>query len=104
MAIYPLSETKRAYVRLEYLFWALIAAVFVLAILGVPGWFLNLVVSLFTSAIIGAIISFLATALVEELTGDFLKGYLIELDVFGFEFSISLFVVATITVRLWLFH
>lgn len=84
--------------------FALIAVAFVLALLGVPDWLFGFVISLFVSAISGAIVSFLVTALVEALTGDALKRVMITVEVEGYEFSISLFVLATVALRIWLFR
>jgi hypothetical protein len=47
--------------------------------------------------------SFFATALIEMTTGNFLKKYRLEVKVFGFEFSFTLFFIATVIVRVWLF-
>ncbi len=99
-----MSATKKAYENIILLLFLLIAVSFVLAILNVPKWFFDLVTSLFVSAISGAIISFLMTALVEALTGDLLKGIMITVKIKGFDFSISLFVLSTIILRLVLFH
>lgn len=69
-----------------------------------PSWLINAFTAWFVSVFIGAMTSFFATAIVEEVTGDSLKSYLVELENFGFEFSISLFFIATVIVRFWLFH
>lgn len=98
-----MSETQRAVNNVVRLLLIMMAVVLGLALF-VPTTVLNLVITIFTSAIAGAIISVPVTALVEASTGDALKGYLIEFELYGINFSFTLFFIATLIVRLWLFH
>ncbi len=97
-----MSATRKAYKQLGTLLGGFAVAAIVLAVI-LPTWAFNLFVTWWVGAFIGSVFSFFATALVEMLTGDFLKKYLIEVEVFGFEFSFSLFFIATVIVRVWLF-
>jgi len=99
-----MSATRKAYKQLGSMVSAFVALLIILALLQVPTSLINLVTGWFASAFIGVVTSFFATAIVEEVTGDWLKPYLIEFTIFGFEFSVSLFFIATIVVRIWLFH
>lgn len=64
----------------------------------------DFVVSLFTSAIVGAVTSLVAGTIIEAFTGDALKMVLIPVKIGPFEFSVSLFVIATIVLKLLLFR
>lgn len=97
-----MSATRKAYKQLGSLLIGFAAAAVVLAVV-LPTWAFNLFVAWWVGAFTGAIFSFFATALVEMVTGDFLKKYLVEVTIFGFDFSFSLFLIATIVVRVWLF-
>jgi hypothetical protein len=60
----------------------------------------NWLISIFT----GMVISLVVNSFVEALTGDFLKKILITIPITEkIKFSISLFTVATLVVRYWLF-
>ena len=99
-----MSATRKAYKNLGNLFKAFAVIVIVLALLQAPSWLISTFSAWFVSLFVGAVLSFFATAIVEEVTGDWLKPYLVEFEIFGFEFSISLFFIATVIVRFWLFH
>jgi len=99
-----MSATRKAYKNLGTLLKAFVVIAIILALLQVPSWLINAFSAWFVSGFVGAVLSFFATAIVEEVTGDWLKPYLIEFEILGFEFSVSLFFIATVIVRFWLFH
>jgi len=82
---------------------AFVAIVVLLALLKVPTWVITLTTTVFVSAFTGAILTFVSTAFVEALTGDFLKPYLLKIPIGDYEFSVSLFLMATLIVKVWLF-
>lgn len=89
-----LSETEKKEEYLHKLILGFVAVVIVLALLGVSGGVINFVAKIFVDLFISAVFSLLATAIVEEVTGDFLKQYLLEIRIYGFKFSITLFALA----------
>lgn len=97
-----MSATRKAYKQLGSLLTGFAAAAIVLAVI-LPPWAFNLFVTWWVGAFIGAVFSFFATAIVEMVSGELLKKYLVEITIFGFEFSFSLFFIATVIVRVWLF-
>ncbi|SRR6266480_1605125 len=82
----------------------LVVVVVILSLIGVPQGIINIVVSWFQSAIVGAVFSLVAASLLEAVTGDYLKHILITVKVYGIEFSVSLFVVATVVLKFVLFR
>lgn len=90
--------------NIERLIYAMIAVVLVLGLLGVPQGLIDFVVSIFVSMIGGAITSLAVGALIEAFTGDLLKGVLIPIKIMGFEFSVSLFLIATIALKFMIFR
>ncbi len=85
----------------------IIALAIVVAILGayfdIPNDIVNQIVAWLMSIFVGILLSGVAGTLVESFTGDFLKTISIPIELFGFKFSISLFVIATIVVKFLLF-
>jgi hypothetical protein len=90
--------------NVERLLILLVLVVTVLALLNVPQWVINLTANIFVNLITGALISLVLGTLIEAVTGDLLKGILITLDFYGFKFSVSLFVIATIVLRVLIFR
>ena|SRR2546428_5519488 len=82
----------------------MVAVVVILSLIGVSQGSISVVVKWFASAIVGAVLSLAAASLIEAVTGDTLKGILITVKVYGFEFSVSLFTVATVILKFALFR
>lgn len=89
--------------RLILLFIVLVAVAE--ALFGIPQDWTNAVIQWLISAFISGVFSVVAASLVEAFTGDLLKTILITINITrGVEFSISLFAIATIAVKLLLFR
>lgn len=75
------------------------------AFLGIPQDWTNQIVQWLISAFTGTVFSMVAASFVEAFTGDLLKKILITIEITDeIKFSISLFAIATIIVKYWLFH
>ena len=99
-----MSETAKSEQHVHNLLYLLIIVVVILALLGASQGVINFVVQIFVSAIVGAMLSLVCVALVEELTGDTLKGIWFIVEVYGLKFSASAFVIATTIVQFALFR
>ncbi len=82
----------------------LVIAVVILSLLGAPQWLIDFVVSLSTSAIVGAVTSLVTASILEAFTGDALKKILIPVRVGPLRFSISLFLIATVILKFLIFR
>lgn len=82
----------------------MVIVVLALSLLGASQGTIDFVVSLFTSAIVGAVTSLVAGTIIEALTGDALKKVLIPVRIGPFEFSVSLFLIATIVLKFSIFR
>src|SRR5437867_7056590 len=82
----------------------LVLVAVILSLIGIPQGIINIVVGWFASAIVGAVLSLVAASLLEAVTGDYLKRILITVEVYGIKFSVSLFFVATLILKFFLFH
>ena len=88
--------------RLIILLFVLVAIVG--TYLGVPFTVINQINEWLISIFTGMVISLVVNSFVEALTGDILKKYLITIPITGrIKISISLFTIATITVKYWWF-
>jgi len=99
-----LTMSKQEEKKLEQIIYTIVIVAVVAAFLGIPQWFTNWVIQWLVSAFIGGVFSLLATSVVEEFTGDFLKTISLTFEVQGFEFSVTAFAIATIIVKYWFFH
>lgn len=90
--------------NIKRLIYLLVIAVITLSLLGAPQGFIDFVVSLFTSAIVGAVTSLVAATMLEAFTGDALKKILIPVQIGPFQFSISLFLIATVILKFLIFR
>jgi uncharacterized protein involved in response to NO len=63
----------------------------------------NWLVQLLIIAIVGTVFSLVAGAIVEAFTQDWLKTIAPNIEIRGFEFSITAFAVVTSMVKVWLF-
>ena len=73
------------------------------AFFNIPLALANWVIQYLVSAFIGSIFSLIAGTLVEAFTGDFLKKIALTFEIFGFQFSFTVFAIAVFIVKVWLF-
>ena len=90
--------------NIKNIVYLLIVVVVILSLAGASQGQIDFVVSIFGSMIVSAVFSLIAASLVEAFTGDFLKKILIPIEIGPLRFSISLFVIATAVLKLWIFH
>jgi hypothetical protein len=69
----------------------------------IPSPLTNWVIQYLIGAFVGSIFSLVAGTLVEAFTGDFLKKITLTFEIFGFNFSFTVFAIATFVVKVWLF-
>lgn len=99
----PRRTQKREHETLELIIYAIIIVVVVGGLLHIPEWVTNGIVQLLVSAFVGSVLSLIAGSLVEAFSGDRLKKIALNIEIYGFEFSITAFAIATVIVRIWLF-
>jgi len=91
--------------KLQLIILVIVLVVVAGALLGIPQDWTNWIVQWLISAFIGTVFSTVAASIVEAFTGDLLKTILISIEITDeVKFSISLFAIATIIVKYWLFH
>lgn len=73
------------------------------AFLNIPLALTNTIIQWLVGAFIGSVLSLVAGYLVEAFTGNLLKKIALNINIHGFEFSITAFAVATFIVKIWLF-
>jgi hypothetical protein len=73
------------------------------AFFSIPSALTNWVIQYLIGAFIGSVFSLIAGTVVEAFTGDFLKKITLTFEVFGFQFSFTVFAIATFIVKVWLF-
>jgi hypothetical protein len=73
------------------------------AFFNIPSALTNWVIQYLIGAFVGSVFSLVAGALVEAFTGDLLKKITLTFEVFGFQFSFTVFAIATFIVKVWLF-
>lgn len=71
--------------------------------LNLPIWFTNGAIQWLVGAFAGLVCSIVAGSLIEAFTGDLLKKIAVNIEIHGFEFSITVFAIATFIVKIWLF-
>lgn len=73
------------------------------AFFGWPDRIITLIIQWGSSAIVGVIMSGISGELLEKFTGDSLKMITITVPIAGCNFSITLFFIATILLKFWIF-
>lgn len=73
------------------------------AFFGLPDEIITLAIEWGASILIGIVMSGISGQLVESFTGDSLKNITLTVPIAGFNFSVPLFIIATLMVRFWLF-
>lgn len=89
--------------KLRLILYLIIVVVIVTTFLGISTEIIETIVELLVSIFIGVLLSMVAGSLVEAFTGNLLKTILIPINIKGFKFSISVFVIVTFIVKVLLF-
>jgi len=89
--------------KLKLIISVIIIVVVVGALLGISAETIEKIVELLVSVFIGVLLSMVAGSLVQAFTGDILRMILIPINIKGFKFSISVFVIVTFIVKVLLF-
>jgi hypothetical protein len=89
--------------KLRLILYAIVLVVIIGAFLNVPPSLTNTVVQWLVGLFGGLVCSMVAGALVKAFTGNFLQTIALNIEVHGFEFSITAFAIATFIVKIWLF-
>ena len=89
--------------KLRQILYAIVLVAIIGAFLGIPITLTNIVIEWLIGAFVGAVCSLVAGSLVEAFTGDLLKPIAFNINIRGFDFSITAFAIATFAVKVWLF-
>jgi len=89
--------------KLRLILYIIVLVAFLGAILNIPSALTNAIIQWLIGAFVGSLFSFVAGALVEAVSGDLLKTIALNIEIFGFEFSITAFAITTFIVKVWLF-
>ena len=90
--------------KLQKILYLIVGVAIIADLLGIPQWITNWVIQSLISAFIGTVFSLVAASFVEAFTNDFLKTISLTVEVKDHKFSITLFAIATLLVKFWLFH
>jgi hypothetical protein len=89
--------------KLKIPIYLIVLVVILGAFFNIPSALTNWVIQYLIGAFVGSVFSLVAGALVEAFTGDLLKKITLTFKVFGFQFSFTVFAIATFIVKVWLF-
>lgn len=89
--------------KLRLILYIIVLVAVVGALLNIPSALTNAIIQLLVGLFISSLFSFVAGSLVEAFSGDLLKQFALNIELFGFKFSITAFVIATFIVNVWLF-
>jgi hypothetical protein len=89
--------------KLQYVLLLIVLVAIVGAFLDLPQSVIDWLISILIGFFISILLSGIAEIIVKAFTGNYLKRIKFPIKIFGFRFSISLFLIATITVRILLF-
>jgi hypothetical protein len=95
--------SKKEEAKLRTILYVIVLVAVVCALLNVPPELTNSIIEWLVGMFVGSLFSFVAGALVEAFSGDLLKKIALNIEIFGFEFSITAFAVVTFIVKIWLF-
>jgi len=91
----------------KYFVYAIILIALFFGLLGVSpnvtDAVINLIAKLFVGSLVGAVMSLPAAVIVEAFSGDWLKTVFLVVEIHGFKFSISVFVIVTFIITRLLF-
>ncbi|MHA1833570.1 MAG: hypothetical protein ACTSV7_06225 [Candidatus Baldrarchaeia archaeon] len=73
------------------------------ALLNIPTALTSWIIQWLIGALVGSVFSLVAGAIVEAFTGNWLKTITITIEIGDFNFSITVFAIATFIVKVWLF-
>ena len=97
------SSVEEGAKKVELLVYLIIVVVLLGAFFSIPTFITNWIVQWLIGAIVGSVFSLAAGAIVEAFTEDFLKKIAINIEIGGFNFSVTVFAIATFIVKVWLF-
>ena len=89
--------------KLKLILYLIVLVAVVGALLNIPSALTNSIIQLLVGVFIGSFCSLVAGSLVEAFSGDLLKQIALNIELFGFKFSITAFAIVTFIVELWLF-
>jgi hypothetical protein len=89
--------------KLYFILYAIVGIAIVSVLLNLPTSLTNTAVQWLVGIFVGLVCSMVAGYFVEAFTGDLLKKVALPLEIYGFQFSITAFAVATFVVKIWLF-
>ena len=89
--------------KLRLIVYIIVLVAVVGALLHIPSTLTNAIIEWLIGAFIGSVFSLVAGSLVEAFSGNLLKQIALNLELFGFKFSITAFAIATFIVKVWLF-
>jgi hypothetical protein len=89
--------------KLKLIVYAIVIVAILGAFLNIPFSLTNTIIQWLIGAFVGSVCSLVAGSLVEAFTGDWLKKIALNINIYGFKFSITIFAIATFIVKVWLF-
>lgn len=89
--------------KIQIILFIIIAVAFIGGYFNISTEITTAIVEWLVSIMVGILLSAVVGALIEAFTGDFLKKILIPIEIKGIKFSISLFAIVTIIVKLVIF-
>lgn len=89
--------------KLKWIVYLIVLVTFLGAIFNIPSPLTNFVVQWLIGAFVGSVFSFVAGAIVEGFTGDWMKTITLTFSIGDFEFSITVFAIVTFIVKVKLF-
>lgn len=89
--------------KLKLILYVIVLVAFLGAVFNIPLALTNTIIQWLVGAFIGSVLSLVSGSLIEAFTGDLLKKIALNITIYGFEFSITVFAIATFIVKVWLF-
>jgi len=89
--------------KLKLIIYMIVLVAFLGAVFNIPLALTNAIIQWLVGVFIGSVFSFVAGALVEAFSGNFLKKIALNITIFDLKFSITAFAIATFIVKVWLF-
>jgi hypothetical protein len=89
--------------KLQLILYAIVLVAIIGALLNIPSGLTNTVTQWLVGAFAGLVCSIIAGQLVEAFTGNLLKTIALNIEIHGFNLSITAFAIATFIVKVWLF-
>ena len=89
--------------KLKAVVYLIVVVAVIGAFLNIPAWLTNTAIQWLIGVFGGMVCSLVAGSLVEAFTGDLLKKISLNIEISGINFSITVFAIATLIVKIWLF-